>query len=402
MSEISLDELRIHVRWSSRDAANLRVLGAHSSTLVTRVADGVYEFLAALPGDRAVFLGSVDEVARQRQVFAEWLANLLDADLDAAHFQRARRVGIAHVRSGIGPRHILTGMEIVRQEFDRAARASDLEDVEAKLHSLQKLLAIEQVVMVESYREHYAEKVRRSERSAVEERLTRAEHLAEIGQLAASLAHEIKNPLAGISAAIQIIRESMSAENPHRPVITEIIGQIKRLDATVKDLLQYAKPVPPRFSEFPLAQSMAGILEVLRGEPALQGISVTCRSLPPDVTLYADDAQITQLIINLLLNAAHASRDGGDIELEVHKSADRVELLVKDTGKGMTREVMDQAFEPFFTTKAKGTGLGLPICKRIVEAHGGSIALASEIGKGTTVTIRLPRRAIETWQEKPA
>ena len=101
-------------------------------------------------------------------------------------------------------------------------------------------------VMLESYQESYAEQVRRSERSAVEEKLTRAEHLAEIGQLAASLAHEIKNPLAGISGAIQVFRDTMPHNNPHRPILTEILGQINRLDATVKDLLLYARPLPPK------------------------------------------------------------------------------------------------------------------------------------------------------------
>ena len=255
-------------------------------------------------------------------------------------------------------------------------------------------------VKVQSYKETYADRIRRSERSAVEEKLTRAEHLAEIGQLAASLAHEIKNPLAGISGAIQIIRDAMPADDPHQPIVTEILGQIRRLDATVKDLLQYARPTPPRLTEFSLDRKIARILQVLGEEPSLRQIRVECEVVPLGVSVYADDAQIEQLIFNLLLNAAHASEDGGVIRLAVMERNDRVQLVVTDSGRGMTPEVQDRAFEPFFTTKAKGTGLGLSICRRIAEAHGGTIELQTELGQGTTVKVNLPSYAPVISPEK--
>jgi len=232
--------------------------------------------------------------------------------------------------------------------------------------------------------------VRATERSAVEEKLTRAEHLAEIGQLAASLAHEIKNPLAGISGAIQVMRDAMEPGNPHHPIVTEILGQIRRLDATVKDLLQYARPMPPRATRFRIGDAVTRVLTVLREEPALHGVSIEHDSAGGDTIVRADDAQIEQLLMNLLINAAHASNPGNTIRLEAERHGRFVRLRVADQGAGMTPAVRDQAFEAFFTTKAKGTGLGLSICRRIVEEHGGRIRLESEPGQGTIVTVDLP------------
>jgi signal transduction histidine kinase len=283
------------------------------------------------------------------------------------------------------------GIELVWQALEERIRSAGVPDAHAKLRSLHKLLIVEFAVMLESYKDTYSEQVRTFERQAVEEKLTRAEHLAEIGQLAASLAHEIKNPLAGISGAIQIIRDAMKPDDPHQPIVSEILGQINRLDATVKDLLHYARPTPPQFTRVPFDDVVTRVLTILRQEPALQRVRIKYGKLTPDTALYGDAAQIEQLLINLILNAAHASDNGGLIHLGIADNGDEVSLTVTDEGRGMTPEVRARAFEPFFTTKAKGTGLGLSICRRIVETHGGDIELESDVGHGTTVTVRLPR-----------
>jgi signal transduction histidine kinase len=294
---------------------------------------------------------------------------------------------------GLPQHYMLTGITLFRDELERRVKGAGVADAEAKLASLHKLLMVDLALMLESYKEAFSEQVRRVERSAVEEKLTRAEHLAEIGQLAASLAHEIKNPLAGISGAIQIIRDGMLPGDPHQPIVGEILGQITRLDATVKDLLQYARPTPPQARRTPLGEVLARVLNLLREEPALQSIRIKCDRGTSDLAVYADDAQIEQLLINLIINAAHASAAGGTIHLGAKQNGNALQLIVRDEGKGMPLEIRERAFEPFFTTKAKGTGLGLSICRRIVEAHGGDIRLESEINKGTTVVINLPLSA---------
>jgi len=391
-----------YVGFLAEDAARVQSMAAEAEAIIPRVVDRFYDQLLKDPQARALFPGGGEQIDRQRRALVQWLRSLFKGPYDAGYFLGRSTVGIAHVRAGVPQHYMVTGMEVVWHEFERWARAAKLDDVDTKLRSLHKLLALELAVMLETYKEHYSEAVRHIERTAVEEKLTRAEHLAEIGQLAASLAHEIKNPLAGISGAIQIIREAMDLDDPHRPILNEILGQIRRLDATVKDLLQYARPAPPRLTAISVDQVVQRVLKVLQEEPALQGIRVIREASPAHAIVHADPAQIEQLLINLILNAAHASKDGGTIQVAVKQDAPGVRLHVKDNGTGMTPEVCAAAFEPFFTTKAKGTGLGLSICRRIAEVHGGRIQLESEVGKGTEVVVDLPCASSSASERKLA
>lgn len=234
--------------------------------------------------------------------------------------------------------------------------------------------------------------VRQVERDAVQARLREAEQLAHVGQLAASLAHEIKNPLTGISGAIQVIRANLKPSDPHWPVLGEVLRQINRLDRSVKDLLVYARPKPPRYQRCDVSRATERVLAVLRKEPEFDRIRMECelpRNLP---AIAADENQLEQLLMNLVLNAAQASAPGGVVRLVAAVRTGGIRLVVEDRGCGMPEDVARRAFEPFYTTKARGTGLGLPICRKIVEAHGGTIAVRSTPGEGTEVTVELPER----------
>jgi two-component system sensor histidine kinase HydH len=183
----------------------------------------------------------------------------------------------------------------------------------------------------------------------------------------------------------------MSAEHPHRPIIREIIGQINRLDAAVKDLLIYAKPKPPTMQPCDLNSAINRVVRLLRGTAAFRQVEL--RFEPLSVPLVpADENQIEQLVINLLVNAAHACEpNGGTIDVSLADEGGVIRLMVADTGEGMDEKIRQRAFEPFFTTKARGTGLGLSICRKIVDAHGAEITLASAKGAGTKVTIDFRR-----------
>lgn len=218
------------------------------------------------------------------------------------------------------------------------------------------------------------------------------EQLASIGQLAASLAHEIKNPLAGIAGAVQIIGQAMRADDPHRAVVDEILKQVHRLDNAVQDLLIYARPKPPKLTLCRFAPAVLATLQLLRQEPAVRKVRVRFEGPPDGPEVWLDEHQLQQVVTNIVLNAAQACEAGGRIDITVGGDDRRARLTVRDSGRGMTPEVAARAFEPFFTTKAKGTGLGLPICRKIVEAHGGSISLQSRLAEGTTVVVEFPLR----------
>jgi signal transduction histidine kinase len=390
MHESALEDMKQSIGFTDEDAARVRSLSHHAARLAPAVVERFYDELLRQPGAAVVFSGGAEQIHRLRETLSDWLGEVFAGVYDRDYFEKRLRIGRAHVRVGLAQHFMVAGMEIIWTELERGLSAGGGDGTEAALRSLHKALMLDLAIMLESYKESHSEQARTLERRAVKEQLTRAEHLAEIGQLAASLAHEIKNPLAGISGAIQIMRDGMRADDPHRPIVNEILGQISRLDATVKDLLFYARPNPPRATTLGLSDVVTRVLTLLREEPSLQRVRIIHEPGPPDAAIHADDTQIEQLLMNLILNAAHASPDGGAVHLRITKNADRVRLTVTDKGTGMAPDVRDQAFEPFFTTKAKGTGLGLSICRRIVDAHGGSIELESELGRGTRVIVDLP------------
>ena len=390
MEHDRFDELKTYIGFDKRDAANLRSLAQPAKPLIPRVVDRFYKVLLGHPEARTVLTGE-EQVERLKTFFAEWLRGLFSGTYDQDYFESRSRIGQAHVRVGLPQRYMPLAIDVVRAELSRGLRGADIDRLEEKLESLLKLLTLDLTIMLDSYQESYSNQIRNFERKAMEGKLARAQHLAEIGQLAASLAHEIKNPLAGISGAIQVIGDSLAEDSPYKSIVGDILGQISRLDATVRDLLLYARPTPPERKDVKITELVTRLISVLHEEPALRNLDV--RLAATEAVAYVDERQLEQLLMNLILNAAHASTDATTIEVEAIESADRLMLLVKDRGTGMPEEVRKKALEPFFTTKAKGTGLGLAICRRIAESHGGTVTIESRPGQGTTVTVELPREA---------
>lgn len=390
MREAYFGKMKQFIGFDERDEANLGMLEPVASPMIPMIVDHFYEQLLEHDEAKLIFSGGLLQLDGLRKTLGIWFDELLTGPYDQAYYEKRRRIGMRHVRVGLPQHFMLTGLELIWSDLDRHLRSANISDIDDKLCSLHKLLMLDLSIILESYKESYSEQVRAFERNAVEEKLTRAEHLAEIGQLAASLAHEIKNPLAGISGAIQVIRDGMDPDDEHQPIVTEILSQISRLDDTVKDLLQYASPTPPRAQRVALNEIVTRVLSLLREEPALQRVQIAYDRDQWKLVTVADAAQLEQLLINLIINAAHASSQGGVVELGAQAKNGNVQLTVTDSGVGMSTEQRDSAFEAFYTTKAKGTGLGLSICKRIVEAHGGEIDLESEIGRGTRVTVTLP------------
>lgn len=383
------DELKSYVGFSSDDAARLNGLADRIDPYLPAVVERFYAEIVRHPSARRIMVGGEQQMQRLRTHFLHWLRSLFAGDHSLQYFREHESIGSVHVHVGLPQHYMPAAMEVVWQELQTQFRRSGIPESDEALASLHKLMTLETAMMLESYKLRYTDQVREVERNALRERLSRAEHLAEIGQLSASLAHEIKNPLAGISGAIQVIRDSMPEANPHRPILEEVIRQVSRLDRTVKDLLDYARPTKPQIRACDLREILQRVSGLLGREPAFQRVrfEAACDGVPP---IEADDQQIAQLLMNLLLNAAHASPPGARIRIRAARSGDAIDIQVEDEGHGMDEEVCRRAFEPFFTTKARGTGLGLSICQRIVESQNGSIGIESRPNQGTTVSVRLP------------
>lgn len=220
--------------------------------------------------------------------------------------------------------------------------------------------------------------------------LEHADRLASTGEMAAGIAHEIRNPLAGVLGALQVLDAEAGEDDPRKEILREMITQLNRMNQAVNDLLSYARPAAPVFEEVNLNDILDRTLSLLKpqfnGEPIAVNVQLD-DTLP---VIKADRTLLQQLFWNILLNAFQAMRSGGLLMVQTIWNGQHVTIHIQDTGEGISEEHRTKIFKPFFTTKHKGTGLGLAISKRIVEQHGGTISLETETGKGTTVTITLP------------
>jgi len=228
-----------------------------------------------------------------------------------------------------------------------------------------------------------------------EQQMERVDRFATLGELAAGIAHEIKNPIAGIGGAIQILIQDFPPDDHRREIFEEILKQIDRIDRDIKDLLSYARTAKPELAEQDINKVVQQSVFLIRDRANQQRVDleVLCDETLPKIEI--DEKQIQQVLVNLGLNAIQAMPEGGTL-LIVSKIADTVtenkyvEIQVSDTGKGIPRENMPNIFTPFYTTRHTGTGLGLPISQKIVLQHQGLLKVNSTPGKGTCFTILLP------------
>ena len=227
-----------------------------------------------------------------------------------------------------------------------------------------------------------------SARVAIEERLREQTALARLGEMAAVIAHEVKNPLAAVRGAIQVIGGRLPADSRDAGVVKEIINRIDSLNDLMKDLLLFARPPQPNPSLVEIQSLVTSTAELLTEDPALNAVRVEIEGSGPPIL--ADPGLLQIVFLNLLVNGAHAMRGHGNIRVSVNVFDGACHVAFNDSGPGIPPEILEKIFTPFFTTKSRGSGLGLPTAKRLIEAHRGTIAVLCPPGGGTTVTVRLP------------
>jgi signal transduction histidine kinase len=231
-----------------------------------------------------------------------------------------------------------------------------------------------------------------------QERLVRSERLTAIGEMAARVAHEIRNPLVAIGGFARSLLQKASAQDPTtRDALEIIVDEVRRLETIVREVLDFSRPTPPRIGSVNGRKLAEEAFELLRWELEQAGIAARVEEAERTPSVAADRDQLFQALVNLLRNAMHAMQRGGTVIVRVRPFQRGVELAVIDTGTGMSPEVLAHAFEPFYTTKNDGSGLGLTIASQIVRDHHGEIRIESKEGAGTTVSLRLP-----AWEEDHA
>ena len=226
-------------------------------------------------------------------------------------------------------------------------------------------------------------------RKAAEEQLAQQAALARLGQMAAVVAHEVKNPLAGIKGAIQVLMSRRPAGDTETTVMRDIIARIDSLDNLIQDLMMYARPKPPRLSSVNLRHVIDEAVTMLRRDPNAAALGIHIDGDVGEVVVDPDLIRAT--LLNLLLNAAQAMSGKGDVHIDITPRDGHWQVEVRDSGPGIPLDIRDQVLEPFFTTKARGGGLGLPIAKRVAELHGGTLTLMFPPDGGTSVVVQAPK-----------
>ena len=243
--------------------------------------------------------------------------------------------------------------------------------------------------MVEQLRENRTE-IERLHRT----QMSRAEHMATLGEMATGLAHEIRNPLAGIAGVIEIIGRDLPASSPARSVVKDVRQEIARINRIVTDLLQTARPHPPKVRKSDLNTTVEHAVMLGRQQALSKSIEISLHKDPSLPEVEHDSDQIHQVLLNLLLNSMQAIDANGKIAVTVERQGEKAIIEVVDNGRGITSENLPNIFRPFYTTKGDGTGLGLSLARRIVEDHQGRIDVTSSVGKGTTFAVILPLQRV--------
>ncbi len=224
-----------------------------------------------------------------------------------------------------------------------------------------------------------------------DKQMEKAEHLASFGEVAAGFAHEIKNPIAGIKGALEVINQGTDDSDTKKEIFTEMLVQIEKINHIVQDLLSYAKPKEMHMSLINPNECVENAIKLAKPQINSKEIYFRFKGLESSTLAHIDPDKLQEIMLNLLLNSISAIKEKGNIAVELNKrNKKELEIKYSDDGVGIKKEHLPQIFNPFFTTKNIGTGLGLSICKKIIEAHNGSIEVKSEEGKGAFFAIRLP------------
>jgi signal transduction histidine kinase len=229
---------------------------------------------------------------------------------------------------------------------------------------------------------------------AMSQQLWQAAKLATMGELAASIAHELNNPLATVTLRVEMLQGTMPPDAPQRRALEVIEQEVERMGQLVGNLLQFTRRGQQQVSTLDVREEIKCTLELIHYHLRNRHIAVVCQFAPDVPMVQADRLQLRQLFLNLFTNASDAMLQGGTLTLLVRTDppGQQIEIAISDTGMGIEAEDLPRVLEPFFTTKpeGRGTGLGLPICRRIVQEHQGALYIVSTVYEGTTVLVTLP------------
>ncbi|MBX3126505.1 MAG: histidine kinase [Polyangiaceae bacterium] len=376
-----LDSLRAYVEFTERDQELLRELLPIAQPFFTAISEDFYAAIAAHPDARAVFTGGSAQVERLKHTLTVWMGSVLEGPYDARYLEQHARIGRVHVRIGLPQQYMFTAMNRIRSRLlELAFRHVAPARAEPTALAVGRILDIELAIMLDAYREDLNARVRASER------------LATIGQLAASIGHELRNPLGIIESSMYLMRARFEQGGYSDPGVekhaSRVEQQVKNCAKIITNLLELARDTRPTLQVCDLGE----VVEHALGLAALGDEIEVLVTLPQGISAHADPLDLAHVLSNLLVNGAQAQNATGKLWIEARDTGDGTEIVVRDEGPGVPADLRDRIFDALYTTKARGTGLGLALCRRIVSAHGGEIGVADG-GPGAVFRVWLPTRA---------
>jgi two-component system sensor histidine kinase HydH len=365
--EPTFEALKEYVGFDDTGSAVLREFRPLAQAHIASIVDDFYEAIVRHPGASAAITGGQAQIDRLKQTLVSWMEQLLEGPHDGAYFRKRQRIGRVHVQINLPQGYMFTAMDRIRVQLINIATtslASDHERCVATNRALNQALDLELAIMLDTYREDLLARNRTAER------------LATIGHLAASIGHELRNPLGVIESSVYLMRHGLGQPQPDedkvRRHLDKISTEVQRANHTITDLLELVRhqtlnPRPTTARELARA--------ALAATPVPGEVEIVDRT--DDTVVNCDPTQIARVLSNLILNAVQAMAGRGRIFIDAERVGDAARLHVRDDGPGVPEHLRERVFEALFTTKPKGTGLGLALCRRILEAHGGTLDLES-------------------------
>jgi two-component system sensor histidine kinase HydH len=364
------------------DAASAALRDAHPivAPMFGAIIDDFYETIETHPGARAAITGGSPQIQRLKGSLLLWIDEIFRGPHDEAYFERRARIGRMHVQINLPQMYMFTAMDRIRvQSLDVLRAATNLDSAvsHGMITALHKILDIELAIMLETYREDLLAKNRTTER------------LATIGQFAAGIGHELRNPLGVVESSAFLVSRRLEQLQISDPSITKhmekIAAEVQRSNKTINDLLELARSKPLKRR---LIEAGAFIAQAIGAANLPVAVDVDV-SVPPGTMLDIDPDQLARVVTNLLINASQAMGGSGHIWIEARRDGTRSSVIVRDDGPGIPAELRGRIFEALFTTNAKGNGLGLALCRRIAEAHSGTVTIEPS-ARGAAFKIAIP------------
>ncbi|MCB9589924.1 MAG: histidine kinase [Polyangiaceae bacterium] len=382
---LDIESVKQYVGFDAESAKLLRELHPLAEPHFERIVDDFYAAIQQHPDAHQAITGGNAQIQRLKRSLVRWLESVLLGPHDEDYVATHSRIGRVHVRIALPQEFMFTAMNRIRSALTHITVESFHEDHERcahTIHAVGQVLDLELALMLDTYREDLVARMRSHER------------LATIGQLAASVGHELRNPLGIIESSLYLLRNRVSDLAAADPKVEKHLGriatQVRVCNSTITQLLELARSRPPSKGWRNLRQ----VLDIAVEYAPLGPTASVELDVPEDLQVLVDADQLRQVLINLFHNSVQARSDV-TIQVSARAVPGGHEIDIADNGPGIPADIRSRVFDALFTTRAKGTGLGLSLCRRILEAHRGEIQLVpSEIG--TIFKLWLPDHETET------